>query len=147
MLHQGLKVKKKLNNFSNFKSVVSELCRISLQVIKRHPNASKLGTFNWDGGYQQKSVKSSIIFVHFQLYLTYPVMKKLSKANWLFLFHPIDNQSENHWRKLAHCTLRRHKNDNPRITDLSKMLMWAFLKSAIYCYWSAISIKGPPTDT
>ena len=28
-LHQGLKVKK-VNNFSNFKSVVSELCRISL---------------------------------------------------------------------------------------------------------------------
>ena len=28
MLHQGLKVKK-LNNISNFKSVVSELCRIS----------------------------------------------------------------------------------------------------------------------
>ena len=27
MLHQGLKVKK-LNNFSNFKSVVCELCRI-----------------------------------------------------------------------------------------------------------------------
>ena len=36
MLYQGLKVKK-LNNFSNFKSVVSKLCRISLLVIKRHP--------------------------------------------------------------------------------------------------------------
>ena len=29
MLREGLKVKK-LNNFSNFKSVVSKLCRISL---------------------------------------------------------------------------------------------------------------------
>ena len=28
MFHQGPKVKKKLNNFLNFKSVVSELCRI-----------------------------------------------------------------------------------------------------------------------
>ena len=33
MLHQGLKVKK-LNNCSNIKSVVRELRRISLQVIK-----------------------------------------------------------------------------------------------------------------
>ena len=45
MLHQGLKVKK-LNNFSNFKSVVSELCRISLQVTERHRDASKLRMFN-----------------------------------------------------------------------------------------------------
>ena len=35
MLHQGLKVKE-LNNFSNFKSVVSKLCTVSLLVIKRH---------------------------------------------------------------------------------------------------------------
>ena len=30
MLHQGLKVKKKLDTFFNLKSVVSDLCRISL---------------------------------------------------------------------------------------------------------------------
>ena len=45
MLHQRLKVKK-LNNFSNFKSVVYELCRISLQVIERLEDAPKLGIFN-----------------------------------------------------------------------------------------------------
>ena len=37
---------KKLNNFLNFKSVVGSFCRISLQVIKRHPHASKLRIFN-----------------------------------------------------------------------------------------------------
>ena len=45
MLHQGLKVKK-LNNFSNLKSVVSELCRVSLQVIERHRESSKLRIFS-----------------------------------------------------------------------------------------------------
>ena len=50
MLHQGLKVKK-LNNFSNFKSVVSELCRISLQVIESHLDD------------REKSVFSDIIFI------------------------------------------------------------------------------------
>ena len=45
MLHQGLKVKK-LNNFSNFKSVVCKLCRISLQVIEHHRDAPKLRIFN-----------------------------------------------------------------------------------------------------
>ena len=37
---------KKLNNFSNLKSIVCELCRISLYVIERHRDASKLGIFN-----------------------------------------------------------------------------------------------------
>ena len=46
MLHQGLKVKKKLNNFSNSKSVVSGLYKISLSVIKQHPHASESRTFN-----------------------------------------------------------------------------------------------------
>ena len=40
----------KLNNFSNFKSVVCELCRISLYLIKGHRDASKLEIFNWDRG-------------------------------------------------------------------------------------------------
>ena len=40
--------KKKLNTFSNFESVVRELCRISLYVIKRYLNASKLRTLNLD---------------------------------------------------------------------------------------------------
>ena len=44
MLHQGLKVKK-LNNFSNFKSVVCKLYIINLNVINRHPHASKVRTF------------------------------------------------------------------------------------------------------
>ena len=52
-------------------------------------------------------------------------MKILSKAN-LFLFYPVVNRSENHWRKLAHCTLQR-QNGSPRIKDLSKMLMSAFI--------------------
>ena len=45
MLHQGLKVKK-LNNFSNFNSVVRKLCRFSLQMIERHQAASKSRIFN-----------------------------------------------------------------------------------------------------
>ena len=36
----------KLNNFSNFKSAVCELCRINLQVIERDRDASKLGISN-----------------------------------------------------------------------------------------------------
>ena len=36
-------------------------------------------------------------------------MKKLSKANWLFLFYQVVNKSDNHWRKLEHCTIQRHK--------------------------------------
>ena len=36
-------------------------------------------------------------------------MKMLSKSNSLFLFCLVANKSENHWRKLAHCTLQRHK--------------------------------------
>ena len=43
MLHQGLKLKK-FNNFMNFKSVVSKLCRVTLQVIEHHRDASKLRT-------------------------------------------------------------------------------------------------------
>ena len=39
MLHQGLNVKT-VNSFSNFKSVVSNLCRISLYVIGHHRDAS-----------------------------------------------------------------------------------------------------------
>ena len=45
MLHQGPKVKNSIT-FSNFKSVVSKLCRISLQVIERHRDALKLRIFN-----------------------------------------------------------------------------------------------------
>ena len=36
-------------------------------------------------------------------------MKKLSNANGLFLFYLVANKSENHWGKLAQCTLQRHK--------------------------------------
>ena len=36
-------------------------------------------------------------------------MKMLSKANCLFLFYPVVDKSENHWRELAHCTLQRQK--------------------------------------
>ena len=45
MLHQALNVKK-LNNFSNLKSVLCELCRISLSVIECCRDASKFGIFN-----------------------------------------------------------------------------------------------------
>ena len=41
---------KKLNSFSNFRSVVSELCRIIFEVIERYRDASKLEFFNSDGG-------------------------------------------------------------------------------------------------
>ena len=33
----------------------------------------------------------------------------MNKANGLFLFCLVANKSENHWRKLAHCNLQRHK--------------------------------------
>ena len=36
-------------------------------------------------------------------------MRKLSKVNGLSLFCIVANKSENHWRKSAHCILRRHK--------------------------------------
>ena len=62
MLHQGLKVKK-LSNFSSFKSIESEPCRIS------HPQAS----------------------------------------NATCAIHMLKNKSENHWGKLAHCTLQRDR--------------------------------------
>ena len=41
---------RKLDNFSNFKSVVCYLCRMSLQVIERHRDASKLRIFDLEGG-------------------------------------------------------------------------------------------------
>ena len=79
--------------------------------------------------------------MHFEWYLTYPVMKKLSKANWLFLFYLVANKSENHYRKLAHCTLWRHKMAALELQTCPKCWHQHLFQSAIKCYWSDISIK------
>ena len=53
-------------------------------------------------------------------------MQKLSKANGLFLLCLVANKSENHWRKYTLYPAKT-QNGSPRITDLSKMLMSAFI--------------------
>ena len=69
----------------------------------------------------------------------------------IVLFYPVGNKSENHWRKLAHCTLRRHKMV---AQDLSKMLMSAFIlkchKMLLMSHFDktdGYTTKGPSTDT
>ena len=57
MLHLGLKVKK-LNNVSNFKSVVNELCEISCKVIERLRDASKL-RFSIETEVDRKTINQS----------------------------------------------------------------------------------------
>ena len=85
-------------------------------------------------------------------------MKKLSKSNWLFSFYPVANKSANHWCKLAHFTLQKHKMAALEL-DLSKMLMSAFIlkchKMLLMSHFDKtvmsigyiITTKGPPTDT
>ena len=53
-------------------------------------------------------------------------MKKLYKANWSFLFYSVSNKSESHGCKLAHYPAKT-QDDNCRTTDLSKMMMSAFI--------------------
>ena len=67
MLHQGLKIKK-LNNFSNFKSVVNRLCRNSLQVKSVQSALSDLlNTSATHGTFSRPSTKRGLILIGLEL--------------------------------------------------------------------------------
>ena len=77
-------------------------------------------------------------------------MKKFYKANGLFLFYLVANKSENHWRKYPAKT----QNGSPIITDLSKVLMSAFilkchkiLMMSLFYKTDEYTTKGPATNT